>query len=709
MTPTSDAFFRALGWVLAHSLWQGALVALILLVLLPRLRSAHKRYMAAYLTLIGLLVSAIGTFFWKYEPVMVTSAEPASGATFPATGIWWYNDLPKTTLPEQFSAWMDANHTLIVTLWSAGLLFFLFRLGGGLIGVHRLRTRGVHTLEASWQEKVQWLGHQMGIRGSIQLLESVLVHAPLTVGWLKPLILLPIGFVNQLSVAEVEAVLAHELAHIARRDWFFNLLQAFIETLFYYHPAVWWISQVIHRERENACDDAALAITGNPIAFAKALVQVQELATPAPALAMALGGKRRTLLERVRRILNQAPQQQHQVMEKITATVILVALLALVGLRANTAPAFEKALAQITEFPASFFDFDQEEMPSDTVPKPKITRKVTREDGSSKVEAEYQNGELAKLYIDGKEIPASEFTEHEALLEEMNEDMPAPPAPPAAPAFPGFYHFNHPDFPAALAPIAPLPSLPPMPPMAGFPLEDGISVITDEDGDGNTIIKLNNNGEHREIVVRNGEVFMDGKKLEKGEELNIPGVHFLMDDRNGFSYYLGDSPEDRAAFLESYTKEHNKEIEMAMKEAREAMKEQQKEMAKEMKRAAKEWKEQEKEWAKGQKEWEKAQKEWQREQEKFVREQSVFQREQLKWQAKIQAAKERLSTELMRDGLIKDTNNFSLKIDAKELKVNNKKQSEALRSKYQEIIESMDPGATKDKNWNCHYNFNGEE
>jgi hypothetical protein len=148
---------------------------------------------------------------------------------------------------------------------------------------------------------------------------------------------------------------------------------------------------------------------------------------------------------------------------------------------------------------------------------------------------------------------------------------------------------------------------------------------------------------------------------------------------------------------------------MAMKEAREAMKEQQKEMAKEMKRAAKEWKEQEKEWAKGQKEWEKAQKEWQREQEKFVREQSVFQREQLKWQAKIQAAKERLSTELMRDGLIKDTNNFSLKIDAKELKVNNKKQSEALRSKYQEIIESMDPGATKDKNWNCHYNFNGEE
>jgi beta-lactamase regulating signal transducer with metallopeptidase domain len=198
-------------------------------------------------------------------------------------------------------------------------------------------------------------------------------------GWLKPVILLPIGFVNHLSFAEVEAVLAHELAHIARRDWIFNLLQAFVESLFYYHPAVWWISQVVRRERENACDDVALAATGNPLAFARALVQVQEMAAPIPALALALSGKRRRpLLERVRRILNQAPQQQHQVMEKITATVILLALLALVGLRANSVPSIEAAFAQIADIPANLFggENDADPIESDSLPKPKSTRSI---------------------------------------------------------------------------------------------------------------------------------------------------------------------------------------------------------------------------------------------------------------------------------------------------------------------------------------------
>ncbi|HLP95539.1 MAG TPA: M56 family metallopeptidase [Saprospiraceae bacterium] len=707
MTPITDAFFRALGWVLAHSLWQGALVALVLLMLLPRLRSARQRYLAAYLTLMGLFLAAIGTFLWKFEPATVittTFSAPATNITLSNT--WWTGEVLASSLPEQFCAWMDANHTLIVALWLSGLVFFLIRLGGGLLGVHRLRTRGVRALDAQWQEKTQLIAQKMGIQGNIRLLESALVRSPLTLGWLKPLILLPIGFINQLSVAEVEAVLAHELAHIARRDWFFNLLQAFIETLFYYHPAVWWISQIIHRERENACDDAALAVTGNPIAFARALVQVQELATPAPALAMALSGKRYTLLDRVRRILNQAPQQQHQVMEKITATVILVALLALVGLRANTPLGIEQALAQITEFPSAFFGFDQEEMPSDTVPKPKVTQKITREDGNKRVEAEYQNGELTKLSIDGKEIPAAEFPEHEDLVDELTEDLPVPPAPPAppgVPSFPGYYHFNRPDFPAAFSPTAPLAPLPPMPPMAGFPAMDGISVVTDEDENGNTVIIFNNNGESREMVIKNGEIWVGNQKLEKGAEWLLPG-NFLTDDRNGFSYFMGENPEERSEFLESYTKERNKEIEMAMKEAHEAMKEQQKEMEREMKRASKEWKEQAKEWEKAQKEQEKAHRDMQKEHLKMQKEHQAMQREHEKMQAKSMAIQERIKAALLSDGLISDGNNFSFSISSKELKVNKKKQSDALRLKYQQIIQSIDPNACKGDNWN--YNIN---
>jgi bla regulator protein BlaR1 len=651
MMPFTDPFLRALGWVLAHSLWQGALAALILFMVLPGIKSASNRFLAAYLSLSGIFLAAVGTFFWKYEP-----ENPVSQFTSPGTNTFLTNILPgtgalETTPVEQLSQWIEANHFLIVALWIAGLVFFMFRLGSGLWGLHRLRTRGLQLPESLWTSKVQDLAGRMGIRRSVILLESALVRAPLTLGWLEPLILLPIGMVNRLSIAEVEAILAHELAHIARRDWFFHLLQAFVESLFYYHPAVWWISGIIHRERENACDDAALALTGNPVAFAKALVQVQELATPA--LSMALGGKQHSLLHRVRRILNQAPvKQKHQVMEKITASAILLFLLLLVGMRANNVPGIEKALAQMSNLSSSIFDSEAAQWPADSLPKPKTTRKITREDGDKRVEAEYQNGELSKLSIDGVEIPAAEFSHHEALLDELSREIPAPPAPPAppgAPAFPGFHHFDHPE-----APDAPIPSFPPFPP---FPPMDGF--------------------EFR-----------------------------LFDDRTGFFHPFGETPEARAEFLEKFTRERNEEMEQAMKEAHEAMDLHLREYEREMKNSEKEREAYQKEWEKAQEQWEKARQEWQREQEAWQRNQEAYQHEMQAWQAKSLASQERLKATLLNDGLISDPNNFSFKLSAKELKINKKKQPEALRQKYQELLQSMDPKACQGDNWNYNMNFN---
>lgn len=649
MMPFTDPFLRALGWVLAHSLWQGALAALILFVLLPGIKSARYRFLAAYLTLSGVFLAAVGTFFWKYEPEKPIEQLTLSETSSFLSGMLTGTSTPGTTPAQQLGLWIDANHTLIVALWMAGLVFFLFRLGSGLWGLHRLRTRKLQLPESLWVIKVKLLADRMGIRRSVILLESGLVRAPLTLGWLEPLILLPIGMVNRLTTAEVEAVLAHELAHIARRDWVFHLLQAFVESLFYYHPAIWWISGIIHRERENACDDAALALTGNPIAFAKALVQMQELASPAPALSMALGGKRHSLLERVRRILNQAPvKQKHQVMEKITASAILLALLLLVGLRANNATGISNALAQMSDFSTSLFDPTAAQWPADSLPKPKITRKITREDGDKRVEAEYQNGELSKLSIDGVDIPSSEFSQHEDLLEELNIEIPTPPAPPAppgAPAFPGFHHFDHPEAPGAPVPaFPPFPPLPPFPPMEGFEFR-------------------------------------------------------LFDDRTGFFHSFGETPEARAEFLEKYARERNEEMEKAMKEAREAMELHRREYEQEMKRT-------EKEREAYQKEWEKAHQAWQREHEAWQRNHEAHQREMEAWQAKSLAAQERLKATLLSDGLISDPNNFSFKLSAKELKVNKKKQPEALRQKYQELLQSMDPKACQGDNWNYNMNFN---
>lgn len=569
-----------------------------------------------------------------------------------------------------------------------------------------------------WGEKLAALSRQLGMSEPVRLLESALVHAPVAIGWFKPAILLPVGLVNRLSPAEVEAILAHELAHIVRRDWLFNLLQAFIETLFYYHPAVWWMSQVIRNERENCCDDAALAATGNRLAFAKALVQVQELAKPAPALALGINGSGRPLLlERIRRILNQ-PQQKSQIMEKFTATVILLALLTLVGIRANNAPSLSAAFAQMTGFPGVLIGMqdDDNQSVNDSLPKPKSTRKIVREDDNQRVEAEYQDNQLTRLNIDGKEIPASEFDRHRDLTNELQREIRAP-LPPMPPMPPGVYFF--PPGTPAIAPAPPMPPMPPVPPR--------ISTIKDDDG--NTIIMLERNGEPMEIKVKDGQVWINGDELEEGETLDMPGF------QNGFFYWNGEdgntfnftpeggfhfeglegleglrylenlddfphfqlSEEDKAR-LEEEAERVRGEATRIREEHRQIVREQQRLREEEMQLLQKEMKEHQKEWKEEQKRWQKEQKEWAKEQEVWAREQSRRAQEQ----AKSNTFGKELKAQLQRDGLINDPSNFQFQLNSSELKVNGVKQSDELHRKYLEFYRAK-TGKDFGKNGNFYW------
>ncbi len=508
----SDALVRALGWTLVHSLWQGALIALTLWVVWNRLPDAARRYQMAYGALTSVLLTALGTFAWMYKPAETGNLLEAQ------TGVSIiHNVVPLTGTPDAdcwtvASAWLEAHYSLIVTLWLLGFGFFLLRLWGGLRFVRRLRQQSQSPTDPVWMVKVTGLAQQLRLKRPVALLESVLVHAPLTIGWLKPLILLPIGLLNQLSPAEVEAVLAHELAHIARRDWLFNLVQAFIEALFYYHPAVWWISERVRTERENCCDDAAVRLTDNRLLYAKALVRVQEMARPAllrpsPALGMdghaALWSRRAPLLERIRRVLNQ-PQPKSHIMEKIIATAILLAILTAFGIRANTAvPAAwsEFAAAQLAWI-APAPDFTP--VP-DSVPKSKNIQRIIREDDGKRVEMEVKNGEVTRLKINDKEYSPAEIAAEKDLTDEL---MRVPPPPPPFPAMP-----PPPPFPARGSwNNAPAP--PPPPPVPA-------QLTTAKDADGNTIIRIERNGKPTQITVKDGEVWVDGRKMAEGESLDM--------------------------------------------------------------------------------------------------------------------------------------------------------------------------------------------
>ncbi|AHJ98810.1 M56 family metallopeptidase [Hymenobacter swuensis] len=325
-----SALVRALGWTLVHSLWQGAVVALALagLLLLLRQHSAEVRYRTAAVGLLLLLTLSVITFgrYYTAAPSASTAATAgfrsensavgaAAGSTLAATEPVQVTPATEAALapaaPTGMAAWVvyfDENIPVLVAAWLLGLLAMTLRLLGGLAYVQRLRRYRVQPLAEEWQARLLALADKAGLKQPIQLLESALVRTPVVVGHLRPVVLLPLGTVTGLSLTYLEAILAHELAHVQRRDYLMNLLQSVAETVFFYHPAVWFITACLRTERENCCDDVATALVGgNPLTVARALAALTELtAQPETAngrLALSALGPDGSVLGRIRRLV----------------------------------------------------------------------------------------------------------------------------------------------------------------------------------------------------------------------------------------------------------------------------------------------------------------------------------------------------------------------------------------------------------------------
>ncbi|MDO7846960.1 M56 family metallopeptidase [Hymenobacter sp. M29] len=350
----SPALTRALGWTLLHSLWQGALVAAVLAgaLLLLRRQRAEVRYVASAGAL-GVVVALAGITFGLYfnsdaeqnekllpaavKVSQLDSRRAESSAKHAATDatVTVASEarnskatvanaaLPLTVVAPQRGTsanWLvaglryfDKHMPLLVVGWLLGLLAMSLRMLGGLLYVQRLKRYRVRAVSAAWQERLAALSARGGLRRPVELLESALVQVPLVVGHVRPVILLPLGAVAGLSVAHLEAILAHELAHVLRRDYLVNLLQTVAEVLFFYHPAVWFMARCVRTERENCCDDTATSLCGgDALRLARALTALAEwsqsaVVPTAPRLALAAMGSRGALLNRVRRLVQRRP------------------------------------------------------------------------------------------------------------------------------------------------------------------------------------------------------------------------------------------------------------------------------------------------------------------------------------------------------------------------------------------------------------------
>jgi beta-lactamase regulating signal transducer with metallopeptidase domain len=372
----TQAWIEALGWTLVHFLWQGAAVAALLWIFLQVVSSQRRpqlRYLAGCGSLLLLVALAVGTFARETAKARTQRVEIAAtrtpSASLPAVAILQPITpaafAPAPAIPVSISiptesdpivppslAWRSLANRLtpllpgIVATWAIGVSLGFLRLCRCWNKVQRIRRSGQPLDESPWPASLRRLCDFLRLSRPVRLVVSAAVQVPMVIGWLKPVILLPCSIVTGLPREQVEAIVAHELAHIRRHDYLINVLQNVIETLFFFHPAVWWISGQIRREREHCCDDLASLACGGALPYVTALAALEEACGAEQRLTVAANGG--SLLARVRRLLAATPAEgpgngSYAATVAALALIVAVALPLAISKEPAAAPSVEEA------------------------------------------------------------------------------------------------------------------------------------------------------------------------------------------------------------------------------------------------------------------------------------------------------------------------------------------------------------------------------
>lgn len=350
--------FQALGWALIHFIWQGAAVAAVYAVMntFLRRRAASIRYGLACAALAVMLASVVATLFVMGRDS--TRALEGEGTVRQVTAVAGNTPHPESKPAAQaessagrtaelraasgsslyagsvsLQGWARARFASflpwLVAAWIAGVLLLSIRFLGGLIVAERLKHKQASPLLEQWQEKLSMLAARLRVSRPVRLCESVLVEVPTVIGWIRPVILVPATALTGLSAEQLEALLAHEMAHIRRYDYFINLLQTAVETLLFYHPAVWWVSGQIRQEREHCCDDLAVAACGSVLVYARALAELEQLRSVAPQFAVAANGG--SLLGRIQRLVGSPARTSYRFESGLAGVIALATVFIIVA------------------------------------------------------------------------------------------------------------------------------------------------------------------------------------------------------------------------------------------------------------------------------------------------------------------------------------------------------------------------------------------
>lgn len=417
-------FAPALASALLHALWQGALLALGAALAMAALhrRSAALRHIVGMGFLMAMAVMPALAFlrFWE-QPGTVVNTGLLPAMTTPRIGV----------IPGVFEQEPGPAAATLAVLWLLGVSLMLLHHFGGWRWLGVLERRPFVPLPPDWQQRVLALQGAMGITRTVVVRLAADVVAPFTARMFRPVIWLPLALLKQLPVAQLEALLAHELAHIRRLDWLWNGIQCIVESLLFFHPGVWWLSRCIRQEREHACDDLAVAACGDAIVLAEALAELERQRHPFPRLVLAAHGG--SLMKRVTRLLSGTSSRTRWRVPAALAIVLVSGTL----LATQVGVSGHKQGLHIRST-------------TDGVLRPGDVREITAEglDGQRYYRVSVDaHGRLTELYKeDGKVRPIDGKVRK--WISEVDR-LSVPPIPPPPP----------------LPPMAPLPPMPPPPPM----------------------------------------------------------------------------------------------------------------------------------------------------------------------------------------------------------------------------------------------------
>ncbi|HEV8434415.1 MAG TPA: M56 family metallopeptidase [Thermoanaerobaculia bacterium] len=415
---------QSIGWALLHLVWQGAIVAAILaaaLALMAR-RTANARYAisCAALALLPLLAAVTAWRAYEEPPLPLEGGSAVLRAqTLPL-------DVAKAAAVHATRATLRsfgevAHDALpnVVLLWLVGVTILSIRLVVSWTRIKKM-ARNASPATDAWQRTLARLADALALRRGVAILESAAVEVPTVIGWLKPLILLPMSTISALKPEEIEMLLAHELAHIRRHDFFVNLMQTAIETLLFYHPAAWWISHRIRIEREHCCDDMAIETCGSALRYARALTHLEELRAHQAELALAANGG--SLLTRIRRLVTSDDDTASDTSRWGAAAAVLAVVIAVLAI--PSMPALAKRNAE--QLPTN--------PPKAVAAKPSTTS-ITVESKSVTCDKDHDtdvDNDDVNVDVETPEPPdPPEAPEAPMAMAADMAGVPAPPAPPA--------------------------------------------------------------------------------------------------------------------------------------------------------------------------------------------------------------------------------------------------------------------------------------